>query len=918
MSEELGGEAGLRALCEAAREAGLGVVLDVVPNHMAATDENPLWADEDKRARYFDWDPETGWYRRFFDIGELGGVRVEDEEVFGCTHRRSLELVRDGLVDGLRVDHIDGLVDPRGYLERLREHGVPSVWVEKILEPGEHLRAWPVEGTTGYEFANDVARPLPGARRRGAAHAPLHGAERARSGRTTRSRSRRSSRRRRRPSRPSASGCASELGEPFPELERALASFEAYRTYVEPWSGRVEDADREAVADAEVPERLARILLLEDRGVDTFVTRFQQTTGPVVAKGVEDTALYRYNRFVALNQVGGSPGAWTLPLDEFHRRNAERAERLPRALLTTHTHDAKRSSDVTARLVALSWHVDEWIEAVARWRRLIAHLKPLGAPDGNEEYLILQTLVGAWPISQERLLGFVEKALREAKTNTSWVAQNELWEAAVKVFCFGLYGHEPFRQDFEPFVELVAEAGRGIALGQLLLKLTCPGVPDLYQGDELELLQLVDPDNRGPVDWERRRALLDEVLAGAPLREETAQLHVLTRVLRLRAALPEAFAGAVRAARSGRGRLRLRTWRRGARGRADPSRRGQGRGAGRVARSPPGATPGFARSERRVPYGRMTEGGWDQGAWGENGQREPLPKVDDLPIADQGYDREAVREAFDAFYRHTAQLDSTLRVLESVEVFGRQARELRADIRSLRAASWGPAPSARHVWSVGHEVWSPQEPPAAFAASLPRLAVWAALIVAVGVGAALAELSTVLIVLLVVAAWALVALIEVVIAGRRAAATPAPRSRARACPGRGDRTGARGGCCRCAGHDDRVGRRARAGGTRRAGSHRQRRSGSRGTGRHRRRRRRGAGGGAAPALLAPPRRRRRRGRGRGRRGRCRLAGRLGSQRPVGSRRRGGRGHRRRHAVGLDQPVVTAPPPPRGLLRRGRR
>jgi (1->4)-alpha-D-glucan 1-alpha-D-glucosylmutase len=542
VSEELGGEAALRALCEAARDEGLGVVLDVVPNHMAATDENPLWADDDKRARYFDWDRETGWYRRFFDIGELGGVRGEDEEVFDCVHRRPLQLVRDGLVEGFRVDHIDGLADPRGYLERLRAHGLPSVWVEKILEPGEHLRAWPVEGTTGYEFANDVARLF----LEPAAEAPLtrlytelSGTERPydqvafeakfQEAQTTFA--------------PECERLRHELGEPFPELERALASFEVYRTYVEPWSGRVEAADREAVAAAEVPERLARMLLLEDRGVDTFVTRFQQTTGPVVAKGVEDTAFYRYNRFVALNQVGGSPGAWTLPLDEFHRGNAERAERFSRSLLTTHTHDAKRSSDVTARLVALSWYADEWMEAVARWRPLTAHLKPLGAPDGNEEYLIFQTLVGAWPISQERLLGFVEKAMREAKTNTSWVAQNELWEAAVKVFCFGLYGHEPFRRDFEAFVGRVAEAGRRIALGQLLLKLTCPGVPDVYQGDELELLQLVDPDNREPVDWRRRRMLLDEVMGGEPLREETAQLHVLWRVLRLRAALPEAFAG---------------------------------------------------------------------------------------------------------------------------------------------------------------------------------------------------------------------------------------------------------------------------------------------------------------------------------------------------------------------------------------
>ena len=171
----------------------------------------------------------------------------------------------------------------------------------------------------------------------------------------------------------------------------------------------------------------------------------------------------------------------------------------------------------------------------------------------------------------------------------------------------------------------------------------------------------------------------------------------------------------------------------------------------------------------------MSERGWGDPGWADDGaRREPLPKLEDLPISEQGYDREAVREAFDAFYRHAAQLDSTLRVLESVEVFGRQARELRADIRSLRAASWGPAPSAQHVWSVGHETWAPQEPPAAFAASLPRLAVWAALIVAVGVGAALAELSTLLIVLLVLSAWALVALIEVALASRRAGALPVP------------------------------------------------------------------------------------------------------------------------------------------------
>jgi (1->4)-alpha-D-glucan 1-alpha-D-glucosylmutase len=543
VSEELGGEAGLRSLCTAASDAGLGVVLDVVPNHMAAIDENPFWADTTRRARFFDWEAETGWYRRFFDVGELGGVRVEDDEVFEATHARALELVREGLVDGLRIDHVDGLVDPRGYLERLRAEGVGRVWVEKIVERGERLRPWPVEGTTGYEFANDVARLFVDP----AAEAPLTelyaeltGIQRPyeqvafeakfQEAQTTFA--------------PECDRLRRELGEPFPELERALASFTVYRTYVEPWSGRVDDADREAIARAELPERLARVLLLEERGLDGFVTRFQQTTGPVVAKGVEDTAFYRYNRFVALNQVGGDPGAWSVSLDAFHRANRERAESWPHSLLTTHTHDAKRSGDVTARLVALSGMADEWADAVGRWRELTAHLRPEGAPDGNEEYLVFQVLVGAWPIGRERLLGFVEKALREAKTNTSWVAQNVLWEAAVKVFCFGLYDEEPFRRDFEPFAARVAGAGRRFALGQLLLKLTSPGVPDVYQGDELELLQLVDPDNRGPVDWDVRRRALASVHAGADPTTDSAKLHVLVRALAVRAERPETFASA--------------------------------------------------------------------------------------------------------------------------------------------------------------------------------------------------------------------------------------------------------------------------------------------------------------------------------------------------------------------------------------
>ncbi|MGZ4290865.1 MAG: alpha-amylase family glycosyl hydrolase, partial [Gaiellaceae bacterium] len=392
VSEELGGEAELRRLCT----SGLGVVLDVVPNHMATSEEeNAYWADPELRRRFFDVDPETGWHRRFFDIGELGGVRVEDEQVFEETHRKVLELVDDGLVDGLRIDHPDGLADPAGYLRRLRDRGVPHVWVEKILEPGEQLQGWPVEGTTGYEFANDVTAlfvdpageaaltelyaELTGERRSFAAVAHEAKLEQAR---TT---------------------FATELERlrrlyDGPELAEAAASLHVYRTYVEPWSGFVDERDRRAVAH--LPEQLRRVLLLEERGphLDEFVTRWQQTTGPVMAKGVEDTAFYRWLRLTALNEVGGDPDRFFLPVDAFHGGNIERAESFPLHLLATQTHDTKRSGDVRARIGALSEVPQEWGRLVRGWRVL---------DDPNEDYLLWQTLVGAWPIGRERVVAYM-------------------------------------------------------------------------------------------------------------------------------------------------------------------------------------------------------------------------------------------------------------------------------------------------------------------------------------------------------------------------------------------------------------------------------------------------------------------------------------------------------------------------------
>jgi (1->4)-alpha-D-glucan 1-alpha-D-glucosylmutase len=510
VSDDLGGEEELRALC---REAP-GVVLDIVPNHMAADERNPFWADERQRARVFDVDPETGWHRRFFTIDDLAGVRVEDPEVFELTHAKVLELVRDGLLDGVRVDHIDGLAEPREYLERLRDHGVGHVWVEKILEPGEELRPWPVEGTTGYEFLNDVLGIFVDP----AAEAPLTALYGEVAGE-------------RRPfaevaaeakleqARTDFRGEVERLRELLdePGLEEALASFHVYRTYVEPEHGRVEEADRAEVAHAGVAERLARVLMLEEPGHDEFVTRFQQTTGAVMAKGVEDTAFYRYGRLLALNEVGGDPGRFGLSLEKFHELQARRR---PGSLLTTFTHDTKRSADVRARLAALTWIPDEWAQLV----------RAVGA-DGPDEYHLLQTVVGAWPLEAERLDAYVEKALREGKRTSSWLNPNERAERRVQK-----YGRELLEsEEVERFVERVRPLGREIARGQLLLKLTSPGVPDIYQGDELETLALVDPDNRRSVDWALRERLLE---SGGDTKQ-----HVTRQALELRARRADAFAG---------------------------------------------------------------------------------------------------------------------------------------------------------------------------------------------------------------------------------------------------------------------------------------------------------------------------------------------------------------------------------------
>jgi (1->4)-alpha-D-glucan 1-alpha-D-glucosylmutase len=390
--------------------------------------------------------------------------------------------------------------------------------VEKILDPGERLRDWPVEGTVGYEFACDVcalfADPA-GERPLTELWAELSGDGRPFGDWAAEAKLEQA--------RTTFAPDVEWLRRAWPEvqgLEEALSALPVYRTYIR---GLPAPEDLHVLREAGLLEWLSE-------APREFVRRFQQLTPPIMAKGVEDTAFYRYARLLALCDVGGDPSRWSIDVATFHAGNAERAERFPRHLLASTTHDTKRSGDVRARLVALAGMAEEWAAAVRRWR---------GSGDAIEEYTIFQTLVGAWPLEPERLTEYMTKAMREAKRNTSWVERDANHEERVLAFCRGLYEDAAFMDDFVPFAQRVAAAAEPIVLRQTALKLTVPGVPDIYQGDELVALSLVDPDNRRPVDWARRRALL-----GAPPGDpDTRKLWLIRALLALRARRPGAFAG---------------------------------------------------------------------------------------------------------------------------------------------------------------------------------------------------------------------------------------------------------------------------------------------------------------------------------------------------------------------------------------
>ena len=516
-------------------------------------------------------------YRRFFDINSLAGLRVEDEEVFLETHALVLRWLAAGVADGLRVDHPDGLRDPRAYLERLDE-AAPDAWivVEKILAPGESLPSdWPVAGTTGYEFLNrltqayvdpDGEAPLTrlyqeftGVRQDFAEIA--YEAKKGVLGELL------ASDRRRLTSgfvrvceghRNYRDYTRHELGE---VLEEFIASLPVYRTYIRPGEP-VSEADRRQVLaaaagakrrrpdlDPNLVDFLVAVILQEHTGEleSELVARLQQTTGAVSAKGVEDTAFYRYHRLVALNEVGGDPAAFGLGLDEFHQAAGRTAREWPTTMLAGSTHDTKRSEDVRARLVLLAENPLRWRSAVERWGALNEKHRRGGLPDRNTEYLLYQTLVGAHPIQPERLWTYLEKAVREAKTHTSWTEVDQEYERALRDFVTAALADAAFLRDLSDFVGELVEPGRVNSLAWKLITLTAPGVPDLYQGTELWDLSLVDPDNRRPVDFDYRRRLLgelDHLDAAAALRrgeEGLPKLLVVQRALQLRRQRPEAF-----------------------------------------------------------------------------------------------------------------------------------------------------------------------------------------------------------------------------------------------------------------------------------------------------------------------------------------------------------------------------------------
>lgn len=643
INPELGGEAGFRALVAALKARGMGMVIDIVPNHMGvAGGANAWWNDvlargpESAHAAVFDIDwrtpivlpvlgaplsqaladgdiavervdgrwtvvaygehrfpirdadqsragtmpiadllagqhyrlaywrvanDELNW-RRFFSINELAGVRIEDPAVFEKTHALYFRLHDEGLIDGVRVDHVDGLTDPIGYCRALRDRLGPDAWIviEKIIGADEaQPLGWGVDGTSGYDFMEQVAALLHDP----AATGPLGELWEEVSGRSAAFEPEEFQARQDLLSwqfSGQLDACVAAFAASAPDgvtaamlrraIERLLWVFPVYRTYgpdAPAADAAIRALARERVADL-IPPGEAQVVDLVlswlagdgpagggPAGAADAVRRFQQLSAPIAAKAVEDTAFYRYGRLLSRNDVGFDADRIGMNPAEFHPLMVARARDVPRAMLTTATHDHKRGEDVRARLAAITAHPDAWREAVLAWLD-----RDDGGVEDADRYMLFQTLVGAWPADGvsgdfvERVVAWQQKALREAKLRSSWEAPDDAYEAAAAALVTALPADTAAVALIERTVALLADTAWRNTLAQVFLRCTLPGVPDLYQGTELDDLSLVDPDNRRPVDYDARRRLL----AG----DAPAKLRLIADLLRLRRDEPGLFA----------------------------------------------------------------------------------------------------------------------------------------------------------------------------------------------------------------------------------------------------------------------------------------------------------------------------------------------------------------------------------------
>ncbi len=578
-------------------------LLNGVPGHTDSFSElHELIQKQHYRLAFWKVGNEELNYRRFFDVTQLAGLRMESPDVFAATHRLVFDWVRRGFVTGLRIDHPDGLRDPAGYLQAVQQAARSArpltgdfyVVVEKILTGQETLPSdWPCAGTTGYDFLNQVNAVFIASSARAemdriyqdftGLHEPLveiiYRSKKRVLEELLISEWTSLSRQLLVLAKKTRAGCDLTYSVLRRVLLEVIACFPTYRSYASSRSQELSEVEqkwiREAIEKGRYrAERIDPLAftwledLLQGWGPSqTTVTsqeraalseealefrlRFQQLTGPVMAKGLEDTAFYNYNRLISLNEVGGDPDVFGISVDQFHESNQQRLALWPHSLLATATHDTKRGEDVRARLNVLSELTPEWEAAVQRWHLLNKDARAVidgeEAPTPNDEYLIYQTLVGSWPLAGrpadrsiycDRVCAYVLKAIKESKAKTSWLDPNEKYEDAVTQFVKHILDDKKsvsFLSDFQDFEKITAFFGMHNSLAQLVLKLTCPGVPDIYQGTEFMDLSLVDPDNRRPVDYQQRRvASSREGSEPTIATQDGLKLDVLRRLLHLR------------------------------------------------------------------------------------------------------------------------------------------------------------------------------------------------------------------------------------------------------------------------------------------------------------------------------------------------------------------------------------------------